>query len=53
MALGCLESTMNRCGIKMNTVWIDNDWTEWSPKAEAKETVYLEFNTNPLALDGD
>jgi hypothetical protein len=50
MASGSLASTTKISGTKVNTVWVDDDWTEWSPKAEAKETVYLEFNDDPLAL---
>ena len=50
MASNSLASTTKISGTKVNTVWVDDDWTEWSPKAEAKETVYLEFNDDPLAL---
>jgi hypothetical protein len=50
MASGSLASTTNHSGTSVNTVVVDDEWTEWFPKEEVKETVYLEYNTNPLAL---
>ena len=51
MASASSVSTSKISGTKVNTVWIDDDWTEWTPKkAEPAEPVYLEFNANPLAL---
>ena len=43
---------MKLSGINVNTVWIDDNWTEWpSPKKpESDPPVYLNFNTPPLAL---
>lgn len=43
---------MNLSGTKINTVIIDDEWTEWAPakKAEPAPPVYLDFNTPPLAL---
>lgn len=42
---------MKISGTKVNTVWIDDDWTEWTPKqVEPAPKEYLDFNTPPLAL---
>jgi hypothetical protein len=51
MAFASLANTSKISGTKVNTVVIDDPWTEWTPKkAEPAEPVYLNFNTPPLAL---
>ena len=50
MASNSSASTLKISGTSVNTVWVDDNWTEWSPKPESAKPVYLEFNTNPLAL---
>ena len=51
MALGSSASTMKISGTKMNTLIIDDEWTEWKPKQlEPALPVYLDFITPPLAL---
>jgi hypothetical protein len=51
MASNSLASIMKISGTKANTVWVDDGWTEWSPKpTPEKPKEYLEFNTPPLAL---
>ena len=49
MASGYSASTSKISGTNVNTVAVD-EWDEWFPKEEVKETVYLEYNANPLAL---
>ena len=52
MASGSLANITKIFGASVNTVKID-DWTEWDSKqaqAGVEKPVYLEFNTNPLAL---
>ena len=51
MASASSVSTSKIYGTKVNTVIIDDDWTEWTPKkAEPAPVEYLEYNTPPLAL---